>query len=230
MINSKFKLIFNLFLLTLGLGAFGSTIPAIAQDLTGKVESSKTTEEAMDGIRILIATSGPAQFNSYWLDTPPGLVVEFQTRNIVSHINEEVIVDQGVIKRITSEYWEEGQEEGQKRALKSLTFELTQKVPYQIRQELDTIILDIHTPIEMSLFPENGKEVFIKNETKDGVMGRLKVMEAALTKVSASPPSPEATQVIAEVPKAQVPKTARKGIMGMAFWFIGLPLTFGLGF
>lgn len=191
----------------------------IAQDVAEKSQSSALTQEAKNETRIVISTSGPAKFSSHWLDKPPRLVIEFQTRNIVSKIDSEVIVNQGVIKKINSEYFPEGKS----RLLKSLTFELTQKVPYKIWQELDTIILDIQTPPEASVFPEDGKEVFAKNETKDIMIKRLERMDAALAKVSESHPPLEAPKIIAGFPKSR-----RKSMVSVVFWSIGL--ISGLGF
>jgi hypothetical protein len=204
--NLKPKLTLNLFLIGLILGLF-------------IIEPSAAAEKNKDGTRIIISTSGPAEFKSYWLDAPPRLVIEFQTRNIVSKIDNEVIVDQGAVRRVTSEYFEEGEN----RSLKSLTFELLQKEPYKIWQERDTVILDIQAPIEISVFPQEGKEIFAKNGTKDALIKRLEAMDAALTKVSVREPSLETPNVIAEFPKA------RRKSMNIAFWFIGLALISGSG-
>jgi hypothetical protein len=194
------------------------TVPSKAQDLTGKSENS-ATKGVQGGTRIIISTSGPAKFNSYWLDSPPRLVVRFQTRNIVSKIDNEVMVNQGVIKKITSEYFEEGQ----RKSLKSLTFELLEKVPYKIWQEANTILLDIQTSQETAIFPENGKEIFAKSETKEVMIKRLEAMDAALTKVSAISHSP----LEAHNAMAKFPKTRRKG-MSIGLWLIGLTLISGL--
>ncbi len=203
---------FSCFFLAASLFTLVFSVSSIAQNLT-------ITEGAKKGTRIIISTSGPAEFKSYWLDAPPRLVIEFQTRNIVSKIDNEVIVDQGAVRRVTSEYFEE--QKG--RSLKSLTFELMQKAPYKIWQERDTVILDIQTPMEISVFPEEGKKVFAENGTKDALIKRLEAMDAALTKVSVREPSLETPNVIAELPKA------RRKSMNIAFWFIGLALISGLG-
>ena len=218
--REKPKVIFNFFLILV----FGFLFInlSIAQELTEKLKTLPIAKETKEGTRIVISTSGPAKFSSYWVDTPPRLTVEFQTRNIVSKLDNEVIVDQGVIKKITSRYFGDGQ----RKSLKSLTFELTQKVPYRIWQEVDIIILDIETPAEASVFPEDGKEIFV-NETKDkeAMIKKLEVMDTALTKVVATHPALEPPKVIAELPKKE-----RKNKMGLIFWFVGLAFISGLGF
>ena len=210
--REKLKVIFNCFLILVF--GFLSINLSIAQELTEKPKTLPIAKETKEGTRIVISTSGPAKFNSYWVDTPPRLTVEFQTRNIVSKLDNEVIVNQGVIKKITSRYFGDGQ----RKSLKSLTFELTQKVPYRIWQEVDTIILDIETPTEASGFPEDGKEIFV-NETKDkeAMIKKLEVMDTALTKVVADHPALEPSKVIAELPLKE-----RKNQMGLVFWFVGL--------
>ena len=218
--QEKFKTTFIFFL---ALFVFSLLFPAasIAQDLTGKSENL-ITNMAKEGTRIIISTSGPAKFNSYWLETPPRLVIEFQTRNIISKIDNEVMVNQGVIKKIVASYFEEGKN----RPLESLTFELTQKIPYKIWQELDTIILDIQTPPGMAVFPEGGKEVFTKNETKDKMVKRSEAMDVALTKMSSKISQLETPKMTAQSPKEKVKKNM---VWTIAFWFIGLVLVSGLG-
>ena len=205
----RFFLVVSVFVLAL-------ITPLIAQDLTREFKNSAAKEE---GTRIIISTSGVAKFNSYWLGSPSRLVVEFQTKNIKSKIGNEIMVNQGVIKRITTEYFGSGE----KKLLKSLTFELTQKVPYKIWQEADSVILDIQTPQEISVFPGEGRELFAKNESKEVMIERLGVMDIALTKVSVNP------SLLGEVPKSitEFPKTRRK-IMSVALWLIGLILISGL--
>ena len=202
---------FSCFFLAVSVFVLVFTASSIAQNLTEKIGNLTITEKVKEGTRIIISTSGPAEFKSYWFEAPPRLVIEFQTRNIVSKIDNEVIVDQGAVRRVTSEYFEEGEN----RPLKSLTFELTQKVPYRIWQEADTVILDIQTPQEISVFPEEGKEVFTKNETKEVIIKRLEAMGAALTKVSASNLPLETPKVVTESPKPR-----RKGMISAAFWFM----------
>ncbi|MBI4743341.1 MAG: PilZ domain-containing protein [Actinobacteria bacterium] len=218
--NLKPKLSFILFLIIFVSGLVFDTL-SMAQDLTGKSESSAITKKAKDGTRIVITTSGLARFNSYELDSPQRLVIEFQTRNILSKMDNKVMVNQGVIKRITSEYFGGDQ----KRLLKSLTFELTQRAPYKIWQEADAIVLDIQTPPEISVFPEEGKEIFANNKTKDKAIRRLEAMGAALPKtLSSHLSSGTANKVIAEFSEA-----GRKGMASGVFWFMGLALIFGLG-
>jgi len=205
------------------------TTPAIAQDSTGKSENS-TAKKIKEGTRIIISTSGPVEFNSYWLGSPPRIVVEFQAGNILSEIGGEITVDQGVIKRITAEYFGSGEKE----ALKSLSFELTQKAPYKIWQEIDTVILDIQTPQEISVLLEDDLEIFTKNEPKEEMFKRPGVMDTAFTKVSTNHlPSGAAPEVITEFPKT------RRKTMSAAFsaaitpptagWLIGLTLISGVG-
>ncbi|MBU4311981.1 MAG: PilZ domain-containing protein [Candidatus Omnitrophica bacterium] len=215
-------------------------------------ESQIEAQETSNGIRIIISTSGPAKFTSFWLDDPPSLVVEFQSRNILSKIDDEVIVDQGVIKRITSSYF------GRKKdkSLKSLTFEFTENVPYKIWQGEGAILLDIETAsVGTSMFTVGDKEIVIEDTAKDAIIERLDAMDIALmqaagAQVALETPEIEIKEGILEEidkpeeeivpPKAEVPLIAvlepaaptrkKKGIWGMAFWLAGLALISGLGF
>ena len=132
------------------------------------------TNKISNGTRIIVTTSGPAKFSSHWLDNPPRLVVEFQTKNIVSSIGSELVVNEGVIKRITSEYYG-----GTQKNLKSLTFELLKKAPYKIWQEDNNIILDIQASLTAPLGSE-GREVFVKDKPREQIGRRLETIETAL--------------------------------------------------
>ncbi len=208
----------KLFLLVL-LAGFTFISFVVAEDLTQQAKISSIVQESKDSTRIIVTTSGPAKFSSHWLDNPPRLVVEFQTKNVVSEIGSELLVNEGVIKRITSEYYAGGQN----KTLKSLTFELLEKAPYEISQEENNIILDIHAFLTAPLGSE-GKEVFVKDESKEQIVKRLEAMGAALTKVSIIHPPSEAPVAIAELPNAR-----RRNTMSIALWFIGLALISGLG-
>ncbi|MFZ2603354.1 MAG: AMIN domain-containing protein, partial [Candidatus Omnitrophota bacterium] len=184
-----------------------------AEELTQQAKITPPVQESKDSTRIIVTTSGPAKFSCHWLDNPPRLVVEFQTKNIVSSIGSELVVNEGVIKRITSEYYG-----GIQKNLKSLTFELLEKVPYKIRQEDNNIILDIHASLTAPLGSE-GKEVFVKDESMEQIGRRLETMETALKQLSV-------VQVQTELPKliAKTNLPQRKTTAPIAFWLMALPI------
>ena len=189
-----------------------------AAELTQQAKITAPVQESKDSTRIIVTTSGPAKFSSRWLDDPPRLVVEFQTKNVVSKIGSELVVNEGVIKRITSEYYGRTQKN-----LKSLTFELLEKVPYKIWQEDNNIILDIQASLVVPLSNE-GKEVFVKDESKEQIVKRLETMETALKQLPV-------VQVQTELPKliAKTNPPKRKSTAPIAFWLIGLSLISSVG-
>lgn len=164
-------------------------------------ESSLLAQKTSDGTRIIISTSGPAKFSSHWLDNPPRLVVEFISRNILSKIDKEIIVNQGVIKRIKSNYMGRGDN----RLLKSLTFELSRKMPCKIWQEDNTILLDIKTPLETPVFHMGTKEIFGGSKTSNVMIKRLEAMDAALIQLAE-------TQLPLEIPTAEIQEDALEGV------------------
>ena len=163
----------KLFLIIFVIG-FGFISLAGAEELTQQAKITPPFQEFKDSTRIIVTTSGPAKFSSHWLDNPPRLVVEFQTKNIVSSIGSELVVNEGVIKRITSEYYG-----GTQKNLKSLTFELLKKAPYKIWQEDNNIILDIQASLTAPLGSE-GREVFVKDKPREQIGRRLETIETAL--------------------------------------------------
>lgn len=201
-LNLKSKHLFYFFLIILFAG-FILIDQAITQEPTTEESQGAVTGEFKGGTRVIISTSGPAKFEPYWLDNPTRLVIEFKTKKIISKIDDEVIVNQGVIKKITSSYFTEGET----RPLKRLTFELSKKVPYRVHQEGNTILLDIQTPIEISTLPMGSMEVLAVGKADEVIIRRLEAMDAALTELTETQPSLEAPEAIA-LPKTGVLPTA----------------------
>jgi len=218
---------------------------AKGQDSIDKPQIS--TENASFNTRIIISTSGPVEFSSHQLDDPPRLAIEFHSRNVLSKIDEEVIVNQGVIRRVTSSYYERGR----RRSLKSLTFEFTQTVPYKIWQDEDAILLDLQVPKDLAAFPREKMEIFTGSEIDKAIIMKLEAMNTALTQVSEAQ-IPVATmvskgideEVSKEIGKAEekvfLPETGpapiskpvgkTKAVAGTLYWLIGLILVSGAGF
>ncbi|GEM_PF-1756289 len=150
-----------------------SQIQGIAQE--NVTESTNKGKEISDWTRIAISTSGPAQFDSHWREDQLKLVIEFRSRNILSQVDEEIIVNSGVIKRITSSYWGKGDV----KALKTLNFELSENVPYKIWQEDNTIFI----AFPMSSL-KMGKEGMEEQKATEPNIQRLEVMDNALAQIS----------------------------------------------
>jgi len=222
--NRRFLTGFTLFLLTLL-----SSATLFSQTVGQNPIRDKDTRWT----RITISTSGPAKFNSYWLTWPPRLVIEFQSRNVVGKIDDEIVINQGMLKKITSSYFEKGQN----KSLKSLTFEFTRKVPYKIWQEDNKILLDIRAPLKISGLPEENNEVLVRSETGTVIIKKLEAMEKALTQVAESQPKEGIAKTESGIllPESNIPPVAKPlkagtTITGVVFWLIGLPLVFGIGF
>lgn len=179
-----------------------STFAFISQTSATQLTDGILTEEIKEGTRLIISTSGPAKFDSYWLDEPPRLVIEFKSRNIISKIDKEIVVNQGVIEKITSSYFGRGR----KHSLKSLTFELFKKVPYRIWQENNSILLEIQAPLESSASSVEGERVFAESETGDAIIKRLEAMDAALMQVAETQAPLKEEPLAEEVSFLQLPK------------------------
>jgi len=170
-INYKQKAFFGLVVIFFMIG-FILANPVEAKEQTK--ESLIATQDTPGGIRVIISTSGPVEFSSHWLEDPSRLMVTFGSRKVVSDIDSEIIVDQGPIKKITSSYFTGGQT----KALKTLTFELSKKVPYTILQRDNAIIFEIQTSSSVS-----GGEVFTSDNKNEALGERLGAMNIALNKV-----------------------------------------------
>ena len=207
-----------------------------------KIETTqRAAQNTSDTTRIVISTSGPVKFDSHWLDNPYRLIVEFKSRNVVGNLDKEVMVNQGCIKKITAVYFSGGKG----KVLKTLTFELSDKVPYKIWQEGNSILLDIQAPLETPGFSVDTKETVVKNESSN-MIKRLEAMDATLKQTQENQPSStflgdiqETNRTLKHVASAKAeqskvvltePINARKKWLGIILWFIGLVSISGLGF
>lgn len=221
-----------------------------------KAEESLTAKDTSKGLSIIISTTGPVKFRSHWFDEPPRLMIEFLATNVLSHLDEEVIVPHGLIKKIRSTYG--GKEEN--KSLKSLTFELLEKVPYTINQGENKIVLELNAPSQKLENVSSEIETLIAGEispqTKNITIQRLELMDTALDQIKGSTPlkrgeeiagiSPasiksgieqEISEAKEEVVLSDLPplvqnmeskkKEESKGALEIMFWIVGLPLFLG---
>jgi len=150
---------------------------ALAEEPIAQSPEPQARDEFKGATRILISTSGPAEFESRWQDNPYRVTIIFKSRNVLASLGEEVLVNEGAIKRIISTYME-----GQKKYLKTITFELSQNVPYRVWQENDSIIVDIQSPPSAAGSPIIEKEIFTTGA--EGVLvERIEAMDTAITQV-----------------------------------------------
>jgi len=237
--SGKIKSYFNLIMIIFLAGLIFVHQAIAEEKAESKIQTA--TQKTPDTTRIVISTSGPVKFDSHWLDNPYRLVVEFKSRNVVAKIDKEAVVNQGLIKKITASYFS-----GAKfKAIKTLTFELAQKVPYKIWQEGNTILLDIQAPLETPGFSVDTKEAVVKNESSD-MIKRLEAMDTALKQTQENQPSSmvlggiqETNRTLKHNPSTKTeqskvvladPVKVRKKWLGIIFWFIGLVSISGLGF
>jgi len=197
------------------------------------------TQKSPDTTRIVISTSGPVKFDSHWSDNPYRLIVEFKSKNVVGRIDKEAVVNQGLIKKITASYFS-----GAKfKAIKTLTFELAQKVPYKIWQEGNTILLDIQAPLESPGFSVGAREIPLEVESNNAIK-RLEAMDTALKQVIenqltfekfASEGTPKMPKIISKgqpevVKYISTEPLKPKQSMIILVWLAGLLPISGLGF
>ena len=175
--------------------------------------------------KIMISTSGPTEFKSYSLENPYRIVIEFQSQNVTSGMDREIVVANGLIKKITSGYFEKGN----RKAVKMLTFELSKQSSYKISQENDAIVLSIQAPLEIPAFNVNSNGIFEVTENSNNIR-RLETMDAVLkqAKEIKSPfivPIAETSQpgAISKPQRQRIQISMQQGV----FWFLGLILTLG---
>lgn len=233
-LNSKAGSLWNLIMITFLL-AFTFINRICAEE---EAESIQATNQG-PSTRIVISTSGPVKYTSHWLDNPYRLVVEFKTRNVFGNLDKEVIVNQGVIKKITSTYFS-----GIKtNAVKTLIFELTDKVPYRIWQEGNSILVDIQVPLETTGLSVSATETFLvesssmikKLEAMDNALRETQDLSGTLEAVATEP----SYKTLKDAAQNQIEQRksistasikVRKNIMGLLFSLLRLALFLSLGF
>lgn len=174
--NINFKQIFLFFLIIIFfINNFIFINQARSQELIK--EGIETVQKEPEKIRVIISVSGPVKFDSYWLDDPTRLAVEFKSKNVVSNIDKNIAMASGPIKNINSTYFKKGKT----KALKRLTFEMVQKLPYEILEKENSVILEVEVPKKINAAPLN-KEILITSKDKERIAKRLKAMEVELNK------------------------------------------------
>lgn len=143
-------------------------LPFLISYLSANVYANEETRQMM---RITITTSGPAIYKHYQRDNPPRIIIRFKTKNVFSKMPEDTVVNQGAIKRIQTKYYRGWfkRKVDSGGILKSLIFELKEKVPYKITQRDELILIDIANP---------GKEV-----VKRMILGETEKEEKVIEKV-----------------------------------------------
>ena len=198
------------------------TSQANAEELSKELSAN----EAKSGTKIMISTSGPTEFKSYSLENPYRIVVEFQSQNVISDMDREIVVADGLIKKITSSYFEKGN----RKAVKMLTFELSKQASYKISQEDDAIVLSIQAPLEIPAFNISSNGIFEVAENSNNIR-RLEVMDAVLKQAkeiqsSSIAPAAETSQP-GVISKGSIEKNRQIPIQQRVFWFLGLILSLG---
>ena len=94
--------------------------------------------------KITISISGPVEYQHYIKEDPLAIVIEFKSKNVFSYWEGVMQVNRGVIKEIHTEYYLAKKNELQ--PVKFLTFILSQKVPYNISQTNNAIIIEVENP------------------------------------------------------------------------------------
>jgi len=139
------------------------------------------------------------------------LVIKFHSRNVLSEIDKQVVLNQGVIKKLTSSYYERGR----RRSLKSLTFEFTQAVPYRIWQDENAILLDLELPEDLATFPGEKMEIFKDSKIDKAIIMKLEAMDNALSEVAQTQTSLEIPEPKISIDK-EVAKTEEEVILSKA--------------
>ena len=228
------KFVFIILLSVITLAGF-----AIAEEPIAAREP-QATDVFKGATRILISTSGPVEFESYWLNDPYRVTIVFKSRNVLASLDKEVLVNEGVIKRVISTYME-----GQRKYLKTITFELLQKVPYRVWQENDSIVVDIQSTSAAAGSPVTEKEIFAV-ETEGALVERIEAMDAVITqeKRVEAPIEEESrpgsikdrkavvSPVSVVAKKDPITRGKKKNRFAAVFWLsgVGLALLFGIRF
>src|SRR3989339_523394 len=72
--------------------------------------------------RVAIASSDIIKYESKWLDNPPRLIIKFRTPNVFGKLVKDTLLNEGVIKNITVNYYPEKMLSSDRRQIKFLTF------------------------------------------------------------------------------------------------------------
>lgn len=131
------------------------------------------TKELSSEIEVVLTTSKSISYKEAKIENPPSLVISFPEDNVYGREEKELVINKGPLRRIRSEYGQEGGK-GQGR-LNSVILEFSQNVPYQITQSGRSIIIRIENSGQSFSMADREKTEIL---TKLGDSGQDSFMEA----------------------------------------------------
>ena len=111
------------------------------------VQNLAQAKESQEKItRIAIASSDKIRYESRLLDSPPRLIIKFETSNVFGKLLKNIPLDEGVIKNITVTYYPDRILSSDRKRVKFLTFWLSQKTEYKVWNQNKRIFIDFKNP------------------------------------------------------------------------------------
>jgi hypothetical protein len=150
--------------------------------------------------RIAIASSDAIKYESKWLDNPPRLIIEFRTQNVFGKLVEDALLNEGVIKNITVDYYANAVPSLEKKQVKFLTFWLNQKTDYKVWDSGNKIFVDFKNPV-LNLDPKqieissviSSIDINSKNKAADDLLAKVTNIYDAPTSNTAGSHAPRAS-------------------------------------
>ena len=96
--------------------------------------------------RIAIASSEKIKYESKLLDSPPRLIIKFDTPNVFGKLLKNTYLNEGVIKSITVSYYPDRLLSSERKKIKFITFWLNQKTQYKVWSGDNRIFIDFKNP------------------------------------------------------------------------------------
>ena len=96
--------------------------------------------------RIAIASSDKIKYESKLLDSPPRLIIKFDTPNVFGKLLKNTYLNEGVIKNITISYYPDRLLSSERKKIKFITFWLNQKTQYKVWSGDKRIFIDFKNP------------------------------------------------------------------------------------
>lgn len=179
--------------------------------------------------KVTISTTQAVEYSHYTKEEPPAIVIEFKSKNVFSYWEGVLNVNRGNIKEIHTEYYPT--QKSQPQTVKSLTFMLVEKTPYNISQTKDAIIIEIENPpsIESAASGEilGEIEIFGKHKSETDTQREIE-LDKALSKIKQNLEEPKKKLLViskGEPSRYVSPKTKTSSF----FYFLFLPVLILLG-
>ncbi len=142
-----------------------------------------SSKELPTETQLILTMTGPVEFEEIKLENSPFILLDFQDKDVYSQEEEEILFDNGPIKKIKNVYSKEKGKDS--RLLNFILIELTKELPYKISPNNGSLFITVQNspPAQITQFddadelkPSAGSDSFAQQQTEGYLIGPGEVL------------------------------------------------------